>query len=78
VKGTNGEEPTHPLATTAPSALHTKRVASTNTLQAQEAPVDVARNAMSPELIASKMMDGLAKYAAMKQSGLTPNVSLLH
>lgn len=72
-QGTNGEEPVSPLETAQPALP--KSVASTNTLQAQEAPVDAARKTASPELIASKMMEGLEKYAQMKRSGLAPTLS---
>jgi hypothetical protein len=59
-------------STHAPPVLHPKGVASTIALQTQEAPVDTARKAVPPELIASQMMEGLQKYAAMKSAGLAP------
>lgn len=76
-QGTNGEGPASPLMTAQP-ALHKKSVASTNTLQSQEAPAEAARSAASPELIASKMREGLEKYAEMKRGGLASTVSTLH
>ena len=75
--GTIGEGPASP-STPAQPVLQTKGIASTTALQQQEAPADVARKAMPPELIASKMMDGLQKYALLKQQALVPNMSELY
>ncbi|MDE2336654.1 MAG: hypothetical protein KGL10_05025, partial [Alphaproteobacteria bacterium] len=71
--GTIGEGPVSP--STAPPALQPKGAASTIVLHTQEAPAGKARKAMPPELIAQKMMEGLQKYAAMKQQSLAPTLS---
>lgn len=69
--------PAAPSLTSQPVA-HKKDVASTNTLQTHEAPESAARKTAPPELIASRMMEGLQKYARMKQGGLSPVSSGLY
>lgn len=69
--GTTGEGPASPSpARPAPQA---NDVASTGVFQTQEAPAGAARKAASPELIASRMMEGLEKYAQMKRHEFSPH-----
>lgn len=72
--GTRKEEPSSP-SLSAQTASQTKVAASTSLLQAQEAPVGTSRKSVPPELIASRMMEGLQKYADMKANGLMPAVA---
>jgi len=65
-------------STSAQPALQANSAASTGTIQTQEAPAGTARTAASPELIASRMMDGLQKYTQMKQQALNPQLSGLY
>ncbi len=51
---------------------------STGAVQTQEAPASTARKSVPPELIASKMMEGLQKYTAMKQQAMNPQLSGLY
>jgi hypothetical protein len=74
--GTSGEGPASP--STAQPALPAKGAVSTTVLQTQEAPAGAGRKPVPPELIASKMMEGLQKYAALKQAPPVPGLSMLH
>ena len=75
--GTIGEGPASPSAPAQP-VLQANSTASTSAVQTQEAPAGAARKAVPPELIASKMMEGLQKYAQMKQQSLDPQLSGLY
>ncbi len=75
--GMNGKDPA-PSAPTPTAPALTKDVDSTTFLQSQEAPVELSRTDVPPGLIASKMLDALDKYGAMKQGGLNPQVSALY
>jgi len=74
--GTIGEGSASPSP--AQPVLQASGAASTGASQTQEAPADAVRKTMSPELIASKMMDGLQKYAQMKQQSMNPQLSGLY
>jgi hypothetical protein len=75
--GTIGEGPASP-STPAQPVLPANSTVSTSAVQMQEAPAGTARTAVPPELIASKMMEGLEKYAQMKQQSLNPQLSGLY
>lgn len=74
--GTIGAGPASPSS--AQPALQAGGAASTSASQPQEAPAGTARTAVPPELIAAKMMEGLQKYAAMKQQNMNPQLSGLY
>jgi len=74
--GTIGAGPASPSS--AQPVLQAGGAASTSASQTQEAPAGTVRTAVSPELIAAKMMDGLQKYAAMKQQNMNPQLSGLY
>jgi len=74
--GTIGEGPASPSP--AQPVFQANSAASTGTVQTQEAPAGAARKAVPPELIASRMMEGLQKYAQMKQQDLNPQLSGLY
>jgi hypothetical protein len=58
--------------------LTASKVDSTTALQEQEAPARMARKAVPPELIASKMMDALDKYTQLKRQPAAPTVSVAY
>ena len=74
--GTIGEGSVYPSP--AQPVLHASSAASTGAVQTQEAPAGTVRKSVPPELIASRMMEGLEKYAQMKQPALNPQLSDLY
>ena len=74
--GTSGAGPASPSS--AQPVLQASGAASTSAPQTQEAPAGTARTAVPPGLIAAKMMEGLQKYAAMKQQDMNPQLSGLY
>jgi hypothetical protein len=75
--GTIGGGSANPSIPAQPT-LQANSAASTGTIQTQEAPAGTARKAVSPELIASRMMDGLQKYTQMQQQDMNPQLSGLY
>jgi len=69
--GTIEEKPDVP-STLAQPVFQKKSAASTGHLHTQEAPARPPRKAVPPELIATRMMEALEKYAAMKQAQPVP------
>ena len=74
--GTIGEGSAYPSP--AQPVLHASSAASTGAVQTQEAPAGTVRKSVPPELIATRMMEGLEKYAQMKQPSLDPQLSDLY
>lgn len=74
--GTIGEGSASPSP--AQPVLQANSAASTGAVQTQEAPAGASRKAVPPELIASRMMEGLRKYAQMQQQALNPQLSGLY
>jgi hypothetical protein len=75
--GTIGVGPASPSAPAQP-VLQANSTASTSAVQTQEAPAGPARKSVPPELIASRMMEGLQKYAMLQQQNLNPQLSGLY